>query len=150
MERGTASRRAALAICTGLGVVACLTTIALAARDRATVDTVRAHVVALYTPYGTVPDPGVPWLALDVVLGAGAACWALGLAWLARDLRGARAFCAVTSLAGTVLLGALALVQEHGTAILPDRWRLACLGVALLAATAAAVALLPVTGRIRR
>lgn len=148
MER-TASRRTAFTLTAGVGLAASIITLIWMAVDQATANSVRTHVIAMYGPYGTIPDPAVPWLFLYATFGAGAICWALTLWGSVRHARWTRLFSTAVFLVGGALLLFLYMASEHDTAILPTGWRIVCLCTAIYGAIVMLVAWLPTTGHIR-
>lgn len=148
MER-TASRSTAFALTAGVGFAGGVIALIFMAMDRATGNSVAAHVVDLYQPFGTVPDPLVPWVFLCVAFALATICWAISLRATLRNARWTRTFSTISSLLAGVLLVFLFMVSEHGTAILPTAWRVACLSAAIYGAIAVLLAWLPTTDRIR-
>lgn len=148
MER-TASRSTAFALTTGVGFAGSIVALICMAIDQATINSIRAHVIDMYTPFGTVPDPMVPWLFLYATFTAAAICWAVALWGTLRNARWTRLFSTVVFLLGGALLLFLFMVSEHGTAILPTAWRIVCLCTAIYGAVVMFVAWLPTTDHIR-
>ncbi|MEU1399080.1 hypothetical protein ABZ403_23830 [Micromonospora zamorensis] len=148
MER-SASRRTAFTIALGVGLAATLIAIIWMVVDRATTNSISAHVTSLYSPYGDVPDPIVPWIFLYFTFGLGAICWAVTLLGSVRNAGWVRWFSTGCFLAGTVLLVFGFLVSEHNTAILSTGWRVVCLCMAIYGTVVMLIAWLPTTDRIR-
>ncbi len=148
MER-TASRSTAFALVTGLGFAGSVIALICMAIDQATGNSVRTHVIDLYTPFGTIPDPAIPWIALYATFAAGAICWGIALWGALRKVGWVRAFSTVVFLIGGTLLIFLFMASEHDAAILPGAWRIVCLSTAIYGAIAMLVIWLPTTGRIK-
>lgn len=148
MQR-TASRQTAFTLTAGLGLAAGIITLIWMALDQATTNSVVIHVASVYSAYGTVPDPRVPWLFLYASFGAGSICWALALWGSIHNAKKTRIFSTAAFLAGGALLIFLFMVSEHGSPILPTAWRIVCLCTAIYGGVAMLVAWLPVTGRIQ-
>lgn len=147
--RRTASRQKAFTLTSGLGLAAGIVTIICLAIDHATANSVLSHITEMYSPYGTVPDPTVPWLVLYATFGAGTICWAVTMRGSARENKWTRVFGTAAFLVGGALLIFLFMVTEHGQAILPTSWRIVCLSTAIYGGVAMLVAWLPTTDRIQ-
>lgn len=144
----TASRRVASSICLGLGLAATVVSVIWMAVDQATGDSVASHVRELYSPYGEVPDPVVPWVFLYGVFGLGVIGWAVALAGTWRGARWARWWSTGCFVVGSALLIFGALVSEHDMPILPLSWRIVSIALASFGGIALAVTWLPTTERI--
>lgn len=146
----TASRRIAVSICLGLGLAATVVALIWMVVDQATGDSVASHVHELYTPYGDVPDPIVPWVFLYSVFGLAIVGWAVALIGTWRGAKWARWWSTACFVVGSALLIFGAVVSEHEVPILPLSWRIVSIALAAFGALTVVVAWLPTTERIKK
>lgn len=145
----TASRSEAYRLTVGVGMAGSVLALIWLVVDYATSHTVAAHVEALYSPYGAVPDTSIPWFVLLATFGLASASWALILRGTLTQASWVRIVSIAAFVLGTALLVFLFLVQEHGTPILPTGWRVVSLVMAGYGAVAMLVAFLPTTEKIK-
>lgn len=147
-QRPPASRRVAVSLCLALGLLMTVVSLIAMAADRLGSDGIAAHVRELYGPQGQDPDPDVLWAYLATLFVVGALCWAVALWATLRRARWACGWSTAAFVLGGSALVFTGVVTEHGSAIFPLGWRLACFAQAGLGAVAVLVAWLPLNDRV--